>query len=48
MKIGAQFAPEVRGVDMTSALDAIRGGASGKIIDVVDEANGERVEIYVD
>ena len=48
MKIGAQFAPAVQGVDMSSALDAVRAGASGNIIDVMDEANGERVEISVD
>jgi hypothetical protein len=29
-------------------LDAIRGGASGKIIDVTDEKDGEHVEIFVD
>ena len=48
MKIGAQFAPWVEGVDMSHVLDAIRAGASGRIIDVTNEADGERVEIFVD
>jgi hypothetical protein len=48
MKIGAHFAPEVEGVDMTRVLDAVRAGASGKIIDVTDDADGEHVEIFVE
>ena len=48
MKIGAQFAPQVDGVDLTHVLDAIRSGASGRIIDVTNEEQGEHVEIFVD
>jgi hypothetical protein len=48
MKIGAHFAPEVEGVDMSNVMDAVRAGVTGKIIDVVDDEDGEHVEIYVD
>ncbi len=48
MKIGAHFAPEVEGVDMSNVLEALRMGVTGKIIDVVDEEDGEHVEIYVE
>src|ERR1700690_3311506 len=48
MKIGAHFAPEVEGVDMSAVMDAIRSGVTGKIIDVTDDEDGEHVEIYVD
>ena len=48
MKIGAHFAPEVDGVDMTQLMDALRSGMTGKIVDVIDEEDGEHVEIYVD
>ena len=48
MKIGAHFAPEVEGVDMTNVLAALRTGMTGKIIDVTDEEDGEHVEIYVE
>lgn len=48
MKIGAHFAPEVEGVDMTNVMEALRMGVTGKIIDVVDEEDGEHVEIYVE
>ena len=37
MKIGAHFAPEVEGVDMSNVMNSIRMGVTGKIIDVVDE-----------
>jgi hypothetical protein len=48
MKIGAHFAPEVEGVDMDNVMQAIRTGMTGKIIDVMDEEDGEHVEIYVE
>src|SRR5512142_795077 len=44
MKIGAHFAPEVQGVDMSHVMDAIRSGMTGKI----DDEDGEHVEIYVE
>jgi hypothetical protein len=48
MKIGAHFAPEVEGVDMSNVLAAMRAGMTGKIIDVTDEEDGEHVEIFVE
>ncbi len=48
MKIGAHFAPEVEGVDMSNVMEALRMGVTGKIIDVVDENDGEHVEIFVE
>ena len=48
MKIGAHFAPEVEGVDMSHVMEAVRSGMTGKIIDVTDDEDGEHVEIYVE
>ena len=48
LKIGAHFAPEVEGVDMTNVMEALRMGVTGKIIDVTDEEDGEHVEIFVE
>jgi hypothetical protein len=48
MKIGAHFAPEVEGVDMPTIMEALRSGMTGKIVDVVDEKDGEHVEIFVE
>jgi hypothetical protein len=48
MKIGAHFAPEVEGVNMSNVMEAVRSGMTGKIIDVTDEDDGEHVEIFVE
>ena len=48
IKIGAHFAPEVEGVDMSNVMEAVRSGMLGKIIDVTDEEDGEHVEIFVE
>ncbi|HEX8992938.1 MAG TPA: hypothetical protein VF784_14755 [Anaerolineales bacterium] len=48
MKIGAHFAPEVEGVDLSHVMEAVRSGMTGKIIDVTDDEDGEHVEIYVE
>jgi hypothetical protein len=48
MKIGAHFAPEVEGVDMSTIMEALRSGMTGRIVDVIDEQDGEHVEIFVE
>jgi len=48
IKMGARFAPDVEGLDFDEIMEAIRSGAQGKIVDVVDEDDGERVEIFIE
>jgi len=48
MKMGARFAPDMEGVDFEQLTEAVRSGASGKVMDVIDEEEGERVEIFVE
>ncbi len=48
LKIGAHFAPEIGDLDIAALMESLGDGMSGKIIDVVDEEDGEHVEIYVD
>jgi len=48
LKVGAQFAPEVSGVDMQELAEILRSGAEGKIIEVIDEEDGEHVEIFIE
>ena len=48
IKMGARFAPDVEGLDVAEITKAIREGAMGRIIDVEDEEDGERVEIFVE
>ncbi len=48
IKMGARFAPEVEGVNFEEVMNAIRSGAQGKVIDAVDEEDGERVEVFIE
>ena len=46
-RIGAKFAAPVK-VDLDEIISAARSGQQGKIIDIQDDAEGERVEIFVE
>jgi len=48
VRMGAKFAPEMAGIDTDEILRAVKEGAQGKLIDVEDEEDGERVEIFVE
>ncbi len=48
LRIGAQYAPELSGIDLEQLVNEIKSGAQGKIIDVTDEDDGEHVEIFVE
>jgi hypothetical protein len=48
LRVGARFVPDVEGIDLTSVASALQQGVTGKIMDVVDEDEGQRVEIYVE
>ena len=46
MSIASQYAPDV---NFSQIADAIRSGQmEGKIVDVVDEEDGEHIEVYID
>jgi hypothetical protein len=47
-KIAAKFAPEAESLDVSQIVEAIKSGAQGKIIDVMDDEDGEHVEIFVE
>ena len=48
MRMGARFGPDIEGFDFSEIAEAIRQGVQGKILDVQDAEDGERVEIYVE
>lgn len=48
IKMGARFAPDVEGLDYEEIMEAIRSGVQGKILDRVDEEDGERLEIFIE
>jgi len=45
LNIASQYAP---GVAFDELIEAINAGAEGKIIDVIDEEDGEHIEIYIE
>ena len=48
LRVGAQFAPEMEGLDLAELSEILRSGADGKIVEVIDEEDGEHVEIYIE
>ncbi|MFW5941456.1 MAG: SHOCT-like domain-containing protein [Chloroflexota bacterium] len=48
MKMGARFAPDMDGVDYDQLMEAIRSGKQGKVIDITDSDDRERIEIFVE
>ena len=48
LRIGQRYAPELNGIDWDNLLDEIQRGADGKLVEVEDQDDNERVEIFVD
>jgi hypothetical protein len=48
MQIGAHFAPEVGDLDFEELKDMLQSGVEGKVVDVIDEEDGEHVEIFIE
>jgi len=48
IKMGARFAPNLETEQMEALAEALKSGATGKIIDVTDEESGEHVEVLVE
>ena len=48
LKVGTQYHREINGVDFDEISDILTSGAEGKIIEVIDEEDGEHVQIFVD
>ncbi len=48
LQIGAQFAPEVADINLSQLSEMLQQGDMGKIVDVIDEEDGEHVEIFIE
>ncbi|MGB3713556.1 MAG: hypothetical protein WA996_03915 [Candidatus Promineifilaceae bacterium] len=48
MKMGARFSPELEGMDFDEITELVKSGSQGKVMDVLDEEEGERVEIFIE
>ena len=48
LKMGARFAPEMVGMDISAIQVALKNGVQGRIVAMDDEQDDERVEIFVE
>jgi len=48
VRMGARFVPDLDEIDVEELLASIRQGARCEIVDVEDEEDGEKVEVYVE
>jgi len=48
LRLGAQFVPELADIDMEEFMAAVEEGTVGKILEVEDPEDGERVEILIE
>ena len=48
IKVGARFAPDMDEAQMNMIAEALKAGALGKIVDVIDEEDGEHVEVFIE
>lgn len=48
LKMGARFVDDQQGIDFEQLASAVQSGQTGKLIEVENIEEGERVEIYVE
>ncbi len=48
LKMGARFIPEIEGTEAEDLAEALRQGQTGKVMDLTDEEEGRRVEVYIE
>ena len=48
LRLGTRLAPQVSGSALEDLLRAIEGGATGRLLDLQDLEEGERIEIFVE
>lgn len=48
IRFGLKFSPEVQGLDIDELSEWIKSGTVGQIVDVLDEQDGEHVEVFVE
>ena len=48
LSIGSRFAPELDGLDWQEIADALNSETIGKLVEVEDEEEGKRIQVFVD
>ena len=47
-RLGSRFVPQSDEFNMQRVVEAIRNGEVGQIVDIVDEEDGEHVEVFIE
>ncbi len=48
IKMGARFSTDIGQIEMLQVMDAIRSGATGKVLDVIDDEDEEHIQIILE
>jgi hypothetical protein len=48
LKMGSRFSPEIDGLDTDQLMKLIEAGEIGQIVDVMDDKDGEHVEVFLE
>jgi hypothetical protein len=48
IRLGMKFSPEIEGLDPNALMEWIQSGEIGQIVDVLDEEDGEHVEVFIE
>jgi hypothetical protein len=48
IKMGARFSTEIGQMEMNQVMEAIRNGEIGKILDIIDDEDGEHIQILLE
>ncbi len=48
LKMGMKFSSNIEGIDPQQLMEIIEKGGTGLVADVVDEADGEHVEVFIE
>jgi hypothetical protein len=48
IRLGMKFSPQVEGLNLDDLKDLIATGETGQIVDVYDDDDGERVEVFIE
>jgi len=48
LKMGMRFVPEAEGLNKEELLNAIEQGSAGKVFDLIDEKDGEHIEVFIE
>lgn len=48
IRMGMKFSPEIEGLDPNALMEWIQSGEMGQIVDVLDEEDGEHVEVFIE